>query len=305
MSAIQISTASDLQQIGGLMAKSGFFSDIKSEAQAAVKVLAGQELGFGAFASMAGIHVIGGKPAVGAGLMAAAIKGSRRYGYEVLEHTDKVCKIAFYEVEVKADLLALKRRLAKGEITKAEYFDTVAILSMGISEFTIEKAQSAKVWNAKKSAFVPLTENNPNWKAYPENMLFARAISNGFRWYCQDITGAPVYTPEELGAQTDADGEPIDVASVTVVEPPHPEATVGSDETLRKRYFAELTAAGVDDVGKATLKAIVGVESNNDLTRSQVDAILRNLAPEKVATLNSGVNPKTGEVLVQLPTVAA
>ncbi len=287
MSAIQVSTASDLQQIGGLMAKSGYFQDAKDAAQAAVKVMAGQELGFGPFASVTGIHVIKGKPAVGAGLMAAAIKGSGKYDYEVLEHTTAVCRIAFFKKAVEADVLALKRRMASGELTKAQYLDTIAILAMGISEFTIEEARKAGCQNLDK---------------FPKNMLFARAISNGFRWYCQDLSGSPVYTPDELGAQVNADGEPIDVASVTVMEP---EATIGSDAKLRARYFAELTAAGVDDIGKETLKAIVGVESNNDLTRSQVEAILRNLAPEKVAALNSGVNPKTGEVLVQPSTVAA
>ena len=28
-------------------------------------------------------------------------------------------------------------------------------------------------------------------------MLFARAISNGVKWYCPDVFGGPVYVPEE------------------------------------------------------------------------------------------------------------
>ena len=36
-----------------------------------------------------------------------------------------------------------------------------------------------------------------NLDKYPRNMLFARAMSNGVRWYCPDVTnGNAVYTPE-------------------------------------------------------------------------------------------------------------
>lgn len=288
MSAIQVSSPQDLQKVGELLSKSGYFADAREAAQAAVKVMAGGELGFGPFASVTGVHIIKGKPSVGAGLMAAAVKRSAKYDYEVIEHTDKVCKIAFFKKQVEADILALKRRLAVGELTKAQYLDTLAILAMGISEFTIEDARKAQCQNLDK---------------YPRNMLFARAMSNGFRWYCQDLTGAPIYTPEELGERVDADGEPITVASVQVVETtPEPVAvTVGTDDKLRRRYFAALAEAGIDDVGRETLKAICKVQSTNDLTAAQVDAIISKLEPEKVAILNTGVNPKTGERLVVIP----
>ena len=46
---------------------------------------------------------------------------------------------------------------------------------------------------------------------FPRNMLFARAISNGARWYCPDLfNGNAVYVPEELGAVVDGDGNVID-----------------------------------------------------------------------------------------------
>jgi hypothetical protein len=47
---------------------------------------------------------------------------------------------------------------------------------------------------------------------FPRNMLFARCISNGVKWFCPDIfLGAPVYTPEELGATVDRDGTVIEL----------------------------------------------------------------------------------------------
>jgi hypothetical protein len=49
-----------------------------------------------------------------------------------------------------------------------------------------------------------------NWTKYPRNMLFARALSNGQKWYAPDVfNGATVYTPDELGAVTDEDGNVI------------------------------------------------------------------------------------------------
>jgi len=72
----------------------------------------------------------------------------------------------------------------------------------GRSTFTADEARKAGTKNMDK---------------YPRNMLYARAISNGVRWFCPDVLGgSPVYTPEELGASVNEDGQVIDV---TVGEP--------------------------------------------------------------------------------------
>ena len=48
-------------------------------------------------------------------------------------------------------------------------------------------------------------------------MLFARAISNGAKWYTPGIFGgAPVYTPDEFGLEVDSDGDVV----VEVIEAP-------------------------------------------------------------------------------------
>ena len=67
--------------LGKAFAESGMFPDIKSAAQAIVKIQAGAELGIGPFQSMSGIHIISGKPTIGAGVMAAMVKGSGKYDY--------------------------------------------------------------------------------------------------------------------------------------------------------------------------------------------------------------------------------
>lgn len=146
----------EIMSIGKAFAESGMFADTKSAAQAIVKIQAGQEIGIPPFQSMTGIHIISGKPTIGAGIIASRIKGSGKYDYKVQEQSDKVCSIDFYQGK---DLI-------------------------GNSTFTIEDARRAQTKNMDK---------------FPKNMLFARAISNGVKWFCPDIFSGPVYTPEEMG----------------------------------------------------------------------------------------------------------
>ena len=56
---------------------------------------------------------------------------------------------------------------------------------LGISTFTIDDAKKAGTKNLDK---------------FPRNMLFARAMSNGVKWYTPDIYSMPVYVPEEMDA---------------------------------------------------------------------------------------------------------
>lgn len=161
---------SDLQSLGEIFVRSGFFSDSRDAAQAIVKVMAGQELGFPPIASMTGVYIVKGKVSLSANLIAAAIKRSGRYNYRVRKLDDDGCSIDFFE--------------GKEQI--------------GNSSFSREDAVKAGL----------LTDN---YKKFPRNMFFARTLSNGAKWFCPDIFGGPVYTPDELGATVDAEtGEVID-----------------------------------------------------------------------------------------------
>jgi hypothetical protein len=169
---IQKSTTTEIMSIGKAFAESGMFPDTKSAAQAIVKIQAGQEIGIPPFAAMSGIHIIQGKPTIGAGVIAAIVKGSGKYDYRVKESTEKICSIDFYQGK---------------EV-------------LGNSTFTIEDAKKAGTKNIDK---------------FPKNMLFARAISNGVKWYTPDVFSGPVYVPEEMTAQIteDVQAEVIDVVT--------------------------------------------------------------------------------------------
>ena len=159
VSIVQQLPISELMNLAKAFAESGMFADTKSAAQAIVKIQAGQEIGIPPFAAMTGIHIIQGKPTIGAGLIASRVKGSGKYDYKVIEASEKVCSIDFYQGKEK----------------------------IGNSTFTIEDAKKALTKNIDK---------------FPKNMLFARAISNGVKWYCPDIFSGPVYVPEEMPSIT-------------------------------------------------------------------------------------------------------
>lgn len=80
------------------------------------------------------------------------------------------------------------------QVCRIEFFEDGE--SVGFSEFTRDDAKRAQTKNMDK---------------FPRNMLFARALSNGVRWYCPDVTNGPVYTPDELGASVNEEGDVIDV----------------------------------------------------------------------------------------------
>ena len=54
---IQKFEPTDIMSMGKAFAESGMFTDIKTAAQAIVKIQAGQEIGLPPFASMTGIHI--------------------------------------------------------------------------------------------------------------------------------------------------------------------------------------------------------------------------------------------------------
>lgn len=147
----------EISIMGKVFAESAMFTDAKAAAQAIVKIQAGQEIGIPPFAAMSGIHIIQGKPAIGAGLMASCVKSSGKYDYKVVTQSEKECSIDFYQGAEK----------------------------IGNSTFTSAEAIKAGTKNMDK---------------FPKNMLFARAMSNGVKWFTPDVFSGPVYTPEELNA---------------------------------------------------------------------------------------------------------
>jgi hypothetical protein len=219
--------------IGQVMARSGLFPDITRVSQAVVKVLAGRELGIGPFAAMSDIHIIEGKPVIGARILAALVRQSAVYDYEIVEWTNERCAIDFY------------RHGQKLEPTVT--FD----------------GQDAKRAELNK----PTRSGKPsNHTKFPRNMKFARAMSNGVGLHCPDLTaGAPVYTPDELGVEDpDADIAPVADESEGS-EPTAEAASVGDQED------AEVVTERLRALTGAATECAVAIDTVVELCRFYYD----------------------------------
>ncbi len=234
----------DLQRTAKLLALSGYF-DAKGDsapaiAQLATKILAGQEMGYGPFASVNGIHVIQGRPTLSANLMAAAVKGHPKYDYRVRKMDDSAVSIEFFEGNQ----------------------------SLGTSTFTMEDARRAKTQNLDR---------------FPRNMLFARAMSNGVRWFCPDVfNGNVVYTPEDF----EIDGEMVHAQSVRVVDTETGEITDPTSPALpatvagwlnqenpaaaAKAWAVESGAQPNDHAARNSLKKIIDARFGGRLTGENI-----------------------------------
>jgi len=268
-------TIDEIMTVGKTMAASGYFQDAKQAAQAVVKILAGREMGFGPFASMTGINIIKSKPAIGGNLMAAAVKRHAKYDYQVVTLDADICELAFFEGGKE----------------------------LGRSIFTKEDAVAAEV-----GKLVAPGASRSMMVRFARNMLFNRAMSNGVRWYCPDVfMGAPVYTPDELGAQTNAAGDIIDLTPTATRPTPATDSTPkpnghrpyapsaikerlgaianNGDQELCTQAQRQLIAsklnecfAGADnaDSKRHTITAwLFGIHSTKLLTKGHVDALIK------------------------------
>jgi hypothetical protein len=241
--SLQVSSVDDLARLAKVFAASGLFGRSGNQetqvAECAIRLMAGMEAGFSPFASATGIHIINGRPAFSANLLAQAVRRHPAYDYRVLEKSSTVCRIRF---------------LANGE-------------TLGEEVFTIEMAERAQLLK------------NPTWKAYPEAMLFSRALTAGMRTHCPDALGGhTAYTSEELGA--------ADVVPVTVTEAPA--ALVERDRVADALLVCE--GDGLTQYGLVQFCLMVSngaAKTLADLSAATLERIIQQgISPETVAKCN-------------------
>ena len=209
-----------LQDVAQAFALSGLFKDLQearneqdallAQRQAMVKILAGREMSMEPVESMMGLQIVEGRIGLTAETMAARIKANPDYRYKVKALTRQECTLVF-----------LERFEGKWE-------------EMGESSYTIwdgEAAGLCKV-DGEGSAAKPGRRSSSGkvlpWEAHTRNLLYSRAMSNGFRLFTPHLKLPRVYTPEEI--EEIASGESSRAADA----PAAPTASAG--------------AAGLDDV---------------------------------------------------------
>lgn len=158
----------ELKQLAEMCSESGYFEGANKPAQAMVKIMKGHELGMSPMEAMESIYVCKGKTGLHANNVAARIKASAVYDYEILEINADVCRLKFFK---------------NGKPLEGE------------AAFTYKEAVEAG-----------FTESNRRqYSANRENMLFNRAVMRGYRRYCPEIYRLPVYSREELDEIIDAE----------------------------------------------------------------------------------------------------
>lgn len=198
----------------------------------------GQTLGVDPMTAVQSIHVINGKPTASADLIAGLV---RRAGHKLRVTGDD--------------------RKAVAQIIRADDPDFTFEVA-----WTIERAQAAKL------------TGKDTWKSFPAAMLKARAITEVARAACSEILQGTIYTPEELGAVVDQDGNPVDA-------PVQPLRSVQATPTEQPR----IESPGTDPEAQALATRATAAK-----TRDEVNA----LAAEAKETVppDAGITaPDTGQ----------
>jgi hypothetical protein len=197
---------SDPIQLGEVLARSGYFQDARDAAKAAVKVMAGAELGFGPIASMRGVDIIKGEVSLSAGLTAALVRGSAEYDYEIKRWDDQGCTLVFTR---------------HGEPLSPEI------------TFDQKDAERARLLGGD------------NYRKFPRSMYFARAMTMGARAHCPDLFGGSVYTPDELAdpGQGEAERQEALVTAIKQEFNATEEPVPSSPEAPAKPMYSDVAAA--------------------------------------------------------------
>lgn len=176
----------------------------------------GRTINITPMAAITGVHVIEGKPSASAGLMSGLV---RRAGHRL--------RVRVTGTVAGGDITAVCT------ITRSDDpdypFEAAWDLHRAVRAGLIDRLV---VDEAGRTVVVSRTPKGKpsSWEKYPEAMLKARCVSEAARDACEEILFGLHYTPEELGAEVDADGEVI-VGSWTENDQP---ATTGTEPAVRE-----------------------------------------------------------------------
>ncbi|MBM6588809.1 recombinase RecT [Brevibacterium sp. RIT 803] len=166
----------------------------------------GQSLSIPPIQAINEVHVIEGKPSASANLIGGLV---RRAGHVLRIRVDREAMAA-----------------------------TAQIIRNDDPDYTFEVTWTMD--DAKRAG----STNKDNWKKYPIAMLKARAITEVAREACPEALMGISYTPDELGAVVDQDGNPVNVAANAA---PMPRARTSKQrEQANKPVAAKQQGSGRD-----------------------------------------------------------
>lgn len=272
----------ELKEVAGVFIESGSFNDVKQAAQAMVKIMAGQELGFSPIVSMTNIHFFNGKVSIGSNLMASLIKDSGKYEYKITEHTNEVCSIQFYQ-RIKDELK-----------------------SLGVPvRYTIQDANKAGL------------TGKDVWKKYASDMLFAACIRQGTRRYCADVLrGITPETDNGLEEETvdrsafddqpeaeppviQHEGESVDTSTGEVIEGEivHEEDSLSSQRTApQAQPSGQSAAVGSESTGSVKTAVDLATKLQKDHS-VDFESLAMQFLPEGVAKFSELTDEQAAEAV--------
>ena len=251
---VSVETWQVIQSVAPVAQTSRMFN--VTQEQAAIVMLKGHELGLGLASAFEFIHVIDAKPSISPKGALALIHRSN--------------ELAGLKIEDLAD--------AKGTPTACRVWMKRKNGFEYTTTFTMADAERAEIVKAKGG-----------WSKYPANMLRWRAVG-----YCADVVFPDVvgglYRSEELGADVDADGEPV---QWTVVETPKAEAKIATQpaksapkvETVivptpepEPEQPKELTIQDILEAGYSAEQIMVANEGRIPATSAECQSVMEKLS---------------------------
>lgn len=162
-------------------------------------------------------------------------------------------------------------------------------------------------WTMERARKAGLGDRGP-WRTYPAAMLTARAITEVARMAAPEALFGIIYTPEELGATVDGDGDVIEATTIEVQSEPvqlgevERETVVGRiiatdqvDVITAEKVYEEMQTKPIarnqttriailrkslgidDDAYRARLQSLYNVRSSKDLTQAQAADLIEKL----------------------------
>ena len=218
--------------MGNAFYQSGYFGDVKSQAQAIVKMSLGRAWGMSAADAMKHIYFINGRPAVMEEYTASKMKEAGwDWEPQWIGGEGPACRGVRLFLSKDGKPLMRPKRKDDGSLVW-QTIDMVASVEMeqvSVS-FTLEQANSIKVW--EKGAQKKLSEKAGPWSdGWAQNQMYWRCIAQVRRFHCPNILSGAV-TPEEAREMA-----PLEVVI--------PEAT-GVFAEIKKAVKAETKPAPAD-----------------------------------------------------------
>ena len=264
----EIVTFEEAKAIAVAAVQSKFFTALTSDSQALVKILRGREFGLQPMESLESIYVVNGKTAMMGAVIAAKIKASGKYNYEIKILTDKECILTFTE---------------NGKAIGESKFDMADAKAAGLNSQNYQKYPRNMLFNRALT-------NGARWYT-PD--VFGGAIYTPDELRNVDTTSEP----------EPVNGEVIDTQTGEVIEDAPP--VLANKKQLQRLGILcaeKLSPKQRMDVHAGIsrmLKLQTPITSRTELTSEQIERVIAAFekmpdyvpAPEEVEAAEAGIDP--------------